>query len=552
MTNHLKIKIRTPEEFRKACDWVKANSVEGISEILLEAIEIYADFNEVMREKNISIDNLRDVAFGSGTEKVTPLFDDVIDITPPDFEDETNDEHPHTGGDRKHRRKGKGHGRRNLKLHAHVETIRCQHGHLHSGDVCPSCKSGKVYSFPAATKTCVSAVNLFVVQSFELESFRCGGCLDVTTAEEPKIVKESYGKYHPSAIATLAVLRYAFGMPSYRLRDFTAIQGLEISDPTQFRLFEYACLAASPIVRLLADHVANSKILFRDGSPMRINDLKRTLNQRKQEALRKGESVDDIRMGISTTALHARSHIGNEITLYVTGTMHAGEVYDEVLQSRTLATKIMAMADAASLNRDHSHADKTIELGCNTHARRNFFRLRNYHKEEVRQVLDIFAHVYQVDAAAKDKKLSPDERLALHKRESTAAMHTLFVMSRVKRMEHEKNSSIYAAYQYLENHWQRLTAFLWHPGAELENSEAERALKWAIRYRNNSLFYKTEYGAMVGDVLMSLIKTARNHGIDPIAYLQDIIIHKADVKERTELWLPWNWRCESQPLKKVS
>ncbi len=47
------------------------------------------------------------------------------------------------------------------------------------------------------------------------------------------------------------------------------------------------------------------------------------------------------------------------------------------------------------------------------------------------------------------------------------------------------------------------------PGAPLDNNIAERALKMAIRYRKNSMFYKTQQGASVGDTYMSLIHTCR-------------------------------------------
>jgi hypothetical protein len=53
-----------------------------------------------------------------------------------------------------------------------------------------------------------------------------------------------------------------------------------------------------------------------------------------------------------------------------------------------------------------------------------------------------------------------------------------------------------------------LTQLLRVPGAPLDNNVCERALKKAIRHRNNSLFYRTERGAHVGDMFMSLIHTA--------------------------------------------
>ena len=55
------------------------------------------------------------------------------------------------------------------------------------------------------------------------------------------------------------------------------------------------------------------------------------------------------------------------------------------------------------------------------------------------------------------------------------------------------------------NHWEKLTRFLHVPGAPLDNSIRERALKKAILHRKNALFYKTQRGARVGDMYMSLI-----------------------------------------------
>ncbi len=53
--------------------------------------------------------------------------------------------------------------------------------------------------------------------------------------------------------------------------------------------------------------------------------------------------------------------------------------------------------------------------------------------------------------------------------------------------------------------WEALTGSLRIPGPPLDNNLAEQALKLSVRYRNNSLFYKNQHCAFVGDVLSSLI-----------------------------------------------
>jgi len=59
----------------------------------------------------------------------------------------------------------------------------------------------------------------------------------------------------------------------------------------------------------------------------------------------------------------------------------------------------------------------------------------------------------------------------------------------------------------MPNHWEPLTLFLRVPKAPLDNNLCERALKRVILHRKNSLFFKTDHGADVGDLFMSLIHT---------------------------------------------
>jgi hypothetical protein len=68
-------------------------------------------------------------------------------------------------------------------------------------------------------------------------------------------------------------------------------------------------------------------------------------------------------------------------------------------------------------------------------------------------------------------------------------------------------------------HWERLTLFLRRAGAPLDNNVCERALKKAILHGKNALFYKTQNGALVGDLLLSLIYTCQLNDANPFDYL---------------------------------
>ena len=64
----------------------------------------------------------------------------------------------------------------------------------------------------------------------------------------------------------------------------------------------------------------------------------------------------------------------------------------------------------------------------------------------------------------------------------------------------------------------------------------------AILHRKNSLGYKTQNGARVGDLFMSLIHTCRLAAVNPFDYLTSIVSHANCVLKDPSQWLPWNYR----------
>ena len=112
----------------------------------------------------------------------------------------------------------------------------------------------------------------------------------------------------------------------------------------------------------------------------------------------------------------------------------------------------------------------------------------------------------------------------------------------------EPNSGLGQAMAYMRKHWTALTLFLRQAGAPLDNNVCERALKQAILHRKNAYFYKTEHGAQVGDILMSLIHTCRLNGVNPFDYLTALQKYTERVKEEPKKWLPWNYHEQLQPV----
>jgi hypothetical protein len=94
----------------------------------------------------------------------------------------------------------------------------------------------------------------------------------------------------------------------------------------------------------------------------------------------------------------------------------------------------------------------------------------------------------------------------------------------------------------MQNHWAKLTLFLRQAGAPLDNNLCERALKKAILHLKNALFYKTQNGAHVGDLLMSLIYTCQLCGANAFEYLTELQQHGEELSRSPQQWMPWNYR----------
>jgi transposase len=125
----------------------------------------------------------------------------------------------------------------------------------------------------------------------------------------------------------------------------------------------------------------------------------------------------------------------------------------------------------------------------------------------------------------KKKKMTPDQRLDSHGEHSGPLMADLrsWMDRQIDENLVEPNSGLGKAIAYMDNHWAKLTRFLEVPGAPLDNNICERSLKRCIQHRKNSLFYKTEHGAYIGDMFMSLIHTCNLMGVNPFDYLITLI-----------------------------
>lgn len=231
--------------------------------------------------------------------------------------------------------------------------------------------------------------------------------------------------------------------------------------------------------------------------------------------------------------------------LVFTGRSHGGENITALLRKRDAQLgSVILMSDALSRNniKEKSLAKKTQVSYCLTHARRYFFECKDVYPIVCQPVPNWIEQVYRHERHCKTQGYTPEQRLHYHRRHSKPVMKQLrrFLDKCTGRRWVEPNSSAGKAINYMRNHFRELTLFLWVPGALLDNNGAEQFIKIApVVYRKNSQQYRTTYGAMIGDTLMSLLFTAEYAAVDPVDYLQSLLLHKDELRDCPTDWLPW-------------
>ncbi|WP_036014029.1 IS66 family transposase, partial [Robbsia andropogonis] len=102
-------------------------------------------------------------------------------------------------------------------------------------------------------------------------------------------------------------------------------------------------------------------------------------------------------------------------------------------------------------------------------------------------------------------------------------------------------SALAGAIQYALNRWEALNTFVQDGRGEIDNNAVERALRAVALGRKNYLFAGSESGGDRAAAMYSLIGTAKLNGIEPEAYLREVLTRIADhpVNQIDDL-LPWN------------
>jgi transposase len=519
--------------------------------VIRQTFDTLKYITHLLHQKRTQVKTLLKRIFGIQSEKSKKVQEQLKSKTTPKNPDSPPDSKT-TGTDiptqsassaeQERHEKPKGHGRYGVDAYTGAEQHDIAHLDLEHKDLCPGCLQGKVYQMDEpGVFIYFQGQPSISAKVYRPQKLRCNLCGEIFTAALPDDLsaKETDGGryYDPSAKSIMAILRYGSGLPLNRISELQKNLGIPLAVSTIWDKTREAAMAAAPAFEALRQLAAQGNIIHNDDTGMKILETIKEINQ-------ESENTDhQIRTGIFTTGVVSIWQ-GQKIALYITGRQHAGENFADLLRQREAGrAPPIQMCDAKSGN---TPSDAAVVISyCNTHARRKFVDIAEDFPDQCLHVItEVFGKIYQYDGMAKQRLLSDLERLAFHRQHSGPVMDAFhgWLNDQFSQKLAEPNSNLGKAINYVLKHWSPLTRFLHVPGVPLDNNICERALKKAILHRKNSLFYKTDTGAQVGDMFMSLIQTCKLAGVNPFDYLTQLQTHAEQVSRDPYQWLPWNYR----------
>jgi transposase len=504
---------------------------------LKAAIQTLEFLTRELEKKSVSVQRLKQLLFGASTETTAKVLEKILTgaATGPT---------PAAGGtEQGPGAKPKGHGRHGAEAYRGARKVQVPLATLHAGDACPSCHKGQVYA-SVAPGLIVRLTGQAPIGGavYELEKLRCSLCGEVFSAQAPEGVGEE--KYDAQSAAMIGLLKYGVGLPFHRLEKLQDGLGIPLPAATQWEIVAETAGTLTPAWNEMMRLAAQGQILHNDDTTMKVLALGTGEPEASAAATADGRTASGPapgRKGVFTSGIVSK--VGaHAIALFFTGHRHAGENLADLLRQRSgeLGPPIQ-MCDA--LSRNMPQELQTLLAHCLAHGRRKFVDVAGSFPEECLHVLEILKVVYANDASARDRGLSPQERLSFHQAQSGPRMAQLqaWMEAQIQPGKVEPNSGLGEAIAYMRKHWNQLTLFLHVPGAPLDNNICERALKKAILHRKNAYFYKTQNGARVGDLFMSLIHTCELHGANPFHYLTELQKHARELAAAPADWMPWNY-----------
>jgi transposase len=188
---------------------------------------------------------------------------------------------------------------------------------------------------------------------------------------------------------------------------------------------------------------------------------------------------------------------------------------------------------------------RIIEVACNAHARRKFYEARTSDALRAHQALAYYRQLYELERPAKD--FSDAQRQQMGQDLAVPILNQFHTWLEAQRAEVLPKSPMAEAVGYALNHWTALVRYTEAGFLAIDNNVAEREMKRIAIGRKNWLTIGSPRGGHTAAVLMSFTSTCNRLGVEPWAYLQDVLTRlPATPADRLTDLLPDQWQAARQ------
>jgi hypothetical protein len=191
---------------------------------------------------------------------------------------------------------------------------------------------------------------------------------------------------------------------------------------------------------------------------------------------------------------------------------------------------------------------RILEVACNAHARRKFYEARTSAALPAHRALAYYRQLYELEERARNLDFSDAQRLQMRRDLAVPILGQFQQWLEAERRQALPKSPLGEAIGYALNNWTALIRYTEAGFLAIDNNVAEREMKRVAIGRKNWLFVGSPQGGRTATVLLSFTSTCHRLGVEPWAYLQDVLtrLPTTPADRLTDL-LPDHWQPARRP-----